>query len=259
MKAKMLMLLDRGSLQPRPSVLRVKEKMLMLPEGGRTKIYPILASAALTLFLILPQVTVKSLLIFDSKLIMITAKIFDTTIYLKLIAQCQTIVDETPASITSSVHENLSENSYSGKEKMLEAKSAENAEPSGELSKTKVLGSSQSPVECGSNLDHDEFDLSFNTTREEMILYEKFGQDYDEIVEKMTRDEKISLKQEISKATPKDANELLRAKEPTDVDGKADVNTIVSKVDKVKILKLRDSDSYKIHLCKCIPIGTEEG
>ena len=68
-KAKMLMLPDLGSLQPRPSVLRVEEKILMLPEGGRTKIYPILASAALILFLILPQVTVKSLLIFDSKLI----------------------------------------------------------------------------------------------------------------------------------------------------------------------------------------------
>ena len=190
---------------------------------------------------------------------MITAKIFDTTIYLKLIAQCQTIVDETPASITSSVHENLSENNYSGKEKLFEATSAENAEPSGELSKTKVLGSSQSPVECGSNLDHDEFDLSFDTTREEMILYEKFGQDYDEIVEKMTREEKISLKQEISKATPKDANELLRAKEPTDIDGKADANTSVSKVDKVKIVKLSDSDSYKIHLCKCISIETGKG
>ena len=190
---------------------------------------------------------------------LITAKIFDTTIYLKLIAQCQTIVDETPASITSSVHENLSENNYSGKEKLFEATSAENAEPSGELSKTKVLGSSQSPVECGSNLDHDEFDLSFDTTREEMILYEKFGQDYDEIVEKMTREEKISLKQEISKATPKDANELLRAKEPTDVDGKADADMSVSKVDKVKLLKLRYSDSYTIHLCKCISIGTEKG
>ena len=171
-----------------------------------------------------------------------------TTIYLKLIAQCQTIVDETPASITSSVHENLSENNYSGKEKLFEATSAENAEPSGELSKTKVLGSSKSPVECGSNLDHDEFDLSFDTTREEMILYEKFGQDYDEIVENMTREEKISLKQEISKATPKDANELLRAKEPTDVDGKADADMSVSKVDKVKLLKLRYSDSYTLQV-----------
>ena len=73
-KVKMLMLPDRGSLQPRPSVLPVEEKMLMLPEGGRTKIYPILASAALTLFLILPQVTVKSLLIFDSKLIIDNGK-----------------------------------------------------------------------------------------------------------------------------------------------------------------------------------------
>ena len=49
----------------------------------------------------------------------------------------------------------------------------------------------------------------FNTTREEMILYEKFGQDYDIIVEKMSKKEKEKLKEEVSKATPKDAKELL--------------------------------------------------
>ena len=49
----------------------------------------------------------------------------------------------------------------------------------------------------------------FNTTREEMILYEKFGQDYDIIVEKMSKKDKLKLKEEVSKATPKDAKELL--------------------------------------------------
>ena len=49
----------------------------------------------------------------------------------------------------------------------------------------------------------------FNTTREEMILYEKFGEDYDVIVGKMTHDEKTKLKEEVSKATPKSAEELL--------------------------------------------------
>ncbi len=37
----------------------------------------------------------------------------------------------------------------------------------------------------------------FNTTREEMILYEKFGEDYDEVVNKMTHTQKTALKAEI--------------------------------------------------------------
>ena len=49
----------------------------------------------------------------------------------------------------------------------------------------------------------------FNTTREEMILYEKFGEDYDIIVGKMSHQEKIELKEEVSKATPKSVEELL--------------------------------------------------
>merc|ERR1712038_1327184 len=62
--------------------------------------------------------------------------------------------------------------------------------------------------------DQDDSNLStcsdwFNTTREEMILYEKFGEDYDEIVEKMTKKEKIKLKEEVNKASPKNVEELL--------------------------------------------------
>ena len=65
--------------------------------------------------------------------------------------------------------------------------------------------------------DQDDSNLStcsdwFNTTREEMILYEKFGEDYDEIVEKMTKEEKIKLKDEVNKASPKNVEELLGEK-----------------------------------------------
>ena len=42
-----------------------------------------------------------------------------------------------------------------------------------------------------------------------MILYEKFGEEYDIIVEKMTKEEKIKLKKEVSEASPKEAEELL--------------------------------------------------
>lgn len=37
----------------------------------------------------------------------------------------------------------------------------------------------------------------FNTTRDEMVLYEKFGEDYDEVVNKMTHEEKVRLKNEL--------------------------------------------------------------
>ena len=49
----------------------------------------------------------------------------------------------------------------------------------------------------------------FNTTREEMILYEKYGADYDVIVDRMGTAEKIKLREEISKVTPKDPLQLL--------------------------------------------------
>ena len=42
-----------------------------------------------------------------------------------------------------------------------------------------------------------------------MILYEKFGEDYDVVVGKMSHEEKMRLKEEVSKATPKTADELL--------------------------------------------------
>ena len=70
------------------------------------------------------------------------------------------------------------------------------------------------PEQCTSTSGHDDSNLStcsdwFNTTREEMILYERFGENYDIIVEKMCKEEKVKLKEEVSKATPKDAMELL--------------------------------------------------
>ena len=68
--------------------------------------------------------------------------------------------------------------------------------------------------------EQDDSNLStcsdwFNTTREEMILYEKFGEDYDVVVEKMTKEEKIRLKEEVSKASPKKVEELLGENEVT--------------------------------------------
>jgi len=49
----------------------------------------------------------------------------------------------------------------------------------------------------------------FNTTRDEMILFEKFGEEYDVIVNQMTHDEKAKLKLEVENCTPKEASELL--------------------------------------------------
>ena len=68
--------------------------------------------------------------------------------------------------------------------------------------------------QCSPKSVHDTSNLStcsdwFNTTREEMILYEKYGENYDVIVEKMSKQEKLELKEEVSNATPKNAEELL--------------------------------------------------
>ena len=49
----------------------------------------------------------------------------------------------------------------------------------------------------------------FNSTRDEMILYEKFGEDYDVIVNQMSHEEKAKLKDEVDKCVPKEASELL--------------------------------------------------
>ena len=37
----------------------------------------------------------------------------------------------------------------------------------------------------------------FNTTKDEMVLYDKFGDDYDEVVNKMSHEEKLKLKKEV--------------------------------------------------------------
>ena len=55
----------------------------------------------------------------------------------------------------------------------------------------------------------------FNTTRDEMILFEKFGEEYDVVVNQMTHDEKAKLKQEVENCTPKEASELLAMHQST--------------------------------------------
>ena len=49
----------------------------------------------------------------------------------------------------------------------------------------------------------------FNSTRDEMILYEKFGEDYDVIVNQMSHEEKSKLRAEVDICVPKEASELL--------------------------------------------------
>merc|ERR1712156_786432 len=48
----------------------------------------------------------------------------------------------------------------------------------------------------------------FNTTRDEMILFEKFGEDYDEVVNKMSHTEKLKLKREVEQSEPKYTSEV---------------------------------------------------
>ncbi len=49
----------------------------------------------------------------------------------------------------------------------------------------------------------------FENTHDEMLLFERFGQEYDEIVAKMNNDEKRKLKAELKGMTPKPVAELL--------------------------------------------------
>ena len=51
--------------------------------------------------------------------------------------------------------------------------------------------------------------FQFNNTRDEMLLYEKYGEDYEGIVSTMSVDEKKRLKREIAGQTPKTVLELL--------------------------------------------------
>jgi len=50
----------------------------------------------------------------------------------------------------------------------------------------------------------------FNTTREEKILFQRYGEDYDEIVGQMPRSEKMRLKQEVGSMEAEDPNELIQ-------------------------------------------------
>lgn len=49
----------------------------------------------------------------------------------------------------------------------------------------------------------------FNTTREEMVLYEKFGENYDDVVNQMSHAEKEKLKEEVKNTKAKTEEELM--------------------------------------------------
>ena len=49
-----------------------------------------------------------------------------------------------------------------------------------------------------------------------MILYEKFGEEYDVIVNQMSHEEKAKLKEEVDKCVPKEASELLAMHQSSD-------------------------------------------
>ena len=63
----------------------------------------------------------------------------------------------------------------------------------------------------------------FNSTRDEMILYEKFGEDYDVIVNQMSHEEKAKLKDEVDKCVPKEASELLAMHQSNDSEDNEDL------------------------------------
>ncbi len=52
----------------------------------------------------------------------------------------------------------------------------------------------------------------FDNTHDEMILFEKFGENYDDVVAGMTVEERKKLKREVARMTPKTAEELLGEK-----------------------------------------------
>lgn len=81
----------------------------------------------------------------------------------------------------------------------------------------------------------------FNTTRDEMILYEKFGEDYDEVVNKMSHDEKLKLKQEVETSVPKDVSELanLHPQKPDDEEPKV-MERSISKIEETPNVSFRE-------------------
>ena len=130
---------------------------------------------------------------------------------------CTTVVNETPPSVSSSitVESEMGTCVSEVKNDICPANESKDAILIKENNDETLFRKESLPM-----AEQDDSNLStcsdwFNTTREEMILYEKFGEDYDVVVEKMTKEEKIKLKEEVSKSSPKKVEELLGENEAT--------------------------------------------
>ena len=161
-----------------------------------------------------------------------------------------TVVNETPSSASTSISgESQEAKCIIGSEKYdIDAVNKSKAPTLNEECKESEISmppEQPSPnADNDADADNDNSNIStcsdwFNTTRDEMILYEKFGEDYDIIVEKMTKEEKIKLKKEVSESSPKEAEELLGINKMTAETFKD--NDITIPENKVRnILTLRD-------------------
>ena len=147
--------------------------------------------------------------------------LFVTYLYHSMIFNlvCKTVVNETPPSVDSSIATESEKGNCVSEEK-------NDICPANDSKDTILINENNDDdkalfqKESSPIAEQDDSNLStcsdwFNTTREEMILYEKFGEDYDVVVEKMTKEEKIRLKEEVSKASPKKVEELLGENEVT--------------------------------------------
>ena len=131
-----------------------------------------------------------------------------------------TVIDETLTSVTSTTGDDYVENDPVTKIDQPKSYNCQDDPKKDEVTEERMSSDVTTPCpdKYTPNSPADTSNLStcsdwFNTTREEMILYERFGEDYDIIVEKMNKEEKVKLKKEVSKATPKDAKELLELDE----------------------------------------------
>lgn len=77
----------------------------------------------------------------------------------------------------------------------------------GELPSTTTMSPPLKPLEM--SLNSSTASEWFNNTHDEHILYERFGEDYDQVVAKMDNEEKRALKREIAHLQPKSILELL--------------------------------------------------
>ncbi len=73
----------------------------------------------------------------------------------------------------------------------------------------RLASASASPARSEVSLNSSAASEWFDNTHDEMILFERYGEGYDEVVAAMTTEEKRKLKREVARMTPKSAAELL--------------------------------------------------